>query len=192
MKAEDCIERQGEITSKFIQEKYGKSKQFRWIKGRMIIPVGYVAYEYPKYKRREVNKYVRKYSDIENCISYDVMKIHDGKCTSLPYVGDGRQRSFEIYRTKRQMCGNAQCLSISDMVCVHIKPCKGERNDTYRNLIILSKEVSELVGATNPVKIGKLLKDLQLTEEMKDKINKLRKHRELEEIQFEDYIGTKK
>lgn len=68
------IERQGEITSKFIQEKYGKSKQFRWIKGRMIIPVGYVAYEYPKYKRREVNKYVRKYSDIENCISYDVMK----------------------------------------------------------------------------------------------------------------------
>ena len=40
----------------------------------MIIPVGYVAYEYPKYKRREVNKYVRKYSDIENCISYDVMK----------------------------------------------------------------------------------------------------------------------
>ena len=36
-------------------------------------------------------------------------EIHDGKCTSLPYVGDGRQRSFEIYRTKRQMCGNAQC-----------------------------------------------------------------------------------
>jgi hypothetical protein len=31
-----------------------------------------------------------------------------------------------------------------------------------------------------------------LTEEMKEKINKLRKHRELEEIQFEDYIGTKK
>ena len=36
-------------------------------------------------------------------------EIHDGKCTSLPYVGDGRQRSFEIYHTKRQMCGNAQC-----------------------------------------------------------------------------------
>ena len=75
-------------------------------------------------------------------------------------------------------------------VCIsnHVRESE---NDTYRNLIILSKEVSELVGATNPVKIGKLLKDLQLTEEMKDKINKLRKHRELEEIQFEDYIGTK-
>ena len=96
------------------------------------------------------------------------------KCTSLPYVGDGRQRSFEIYRTKMAKCAvTHNALSISDMVCVHIKPCKGERNDTYRNLIILSKEVSELVGATNPVKIGKLLKDLQLTEEMKDKINKV-------------------
>ena len=28
--------------------------------------------------------------------------------------------------------------------------------------------------------------------EMQDKINKLREHRELEIIQFEDYIGTKK
>lgn len=68
------IEKQGEITSKYILDKYGKSKQCRWINGRMIVPVGYVSYEYPKYKRREVNKYVRKYSDDENCISFEVMK----------------------------------------------------------------------------------------------------------------------
>ena len=85
-----------------------------------------------------------------------------------------------------------EALSISDMVCEHIKPCKGERNDTYRNLIILSKDVSELVGATNEIKIRKLLQNLTLTVEMQEKINKLRKYRELEEIQFEDYIGTKK
>ena len=186
------IERQGEITSKFIQEKYGKSKQFRWIKGRMIIPVGYVAYEYPKYKRREVNKYVRKYSDIENCISYDVMKYMMENAHLYPTL-EMADNALSRYIAQKGKCAvTHNALSISDMVCVHIKPCKGERNDTYRNLIILSKEVSELIGATNPVKIGKLLTDLQLTEEMKDKINKLRKHRELEEIQFEDYMGTKK
>ena len=186
------IERQGEITSKFIQEKYGKSKQFRWIKGRMIIPVGYVAYEYPKYKRREVNKYVRKYSDIENCISYDVMKYMMENAHLYPTL-EMADNALSRYIAQKGKCAvTHNALSISDMVCVHIKPCKGERNDAYRNLIILSKEVSELIGATNPVKIGKLLTDLQLTEEMKDKINKLRKHRELEEIQFEDYIGTKK
>ena len=74
---------------------------------------------------------------------------------------------------------------------MHIKPCKGERNDTYRNLIILSKDVSELVDATENKIIKKLLQNLTLTVEMQEKINKLRKHRELEEIQFEDYIGTK-
>ncbi len=52
--------------------------------------------------------------------------------------------------------------------------------------------MSALVGATNDTKIKKLLKDLPMTEEMQNKINKLRKHRELEEIQFEDYTGTKK
>lgn len=146
----------------------------------MIIPVGYVSYKYPKYKRHEVNKYVRKYSDIENCISYDVMK----------YMVKNALSRYIVQKGKCAVTHNA--LSISDMVCVHIKPCKGERNDTYRNLIILSKAVSEVVRATNPEKIRKLLTDLDLTEEMKEKINKLRKHRELEEIQFEDYIGTKK
>ena len=120
-----------------IQEKYGKSKQFRWINGKMIIPVGYVSYEYPKYKRHEVNKYVRKYSDIENCISYDVMK----------YMVKNALSRYIVQKGKCAVTHNA--LSISDMVCVHIKPCKGERNDTYRNLIILSKAVSEVVRATN-------------------------------------------
>lgn len=64
-------------------------------------------------------------------------------------------------------------------------------NDTYRNLIILSKDVSKLVDATENKVIKKLLQNLTLTVEMQEKINKLRKHRELEEIQFEDYIGTK-
>ena len=56
----------------------------------------------------------------------------------------------------------------------------------------MSKEVSKLVGATKTTVIGKILADLPLTEEMQNKINKFRKHRELEEIQFENYIGTKK
>ena len=64
--------------------------------------------EYGKYKRREVNKYVRKYSDIENCISYDVMKYMMENAHLYPTL-EMADTLFEIYRTKRQMCGNAQC-----------------------------------------------------------------------------------
>ena len=185
------ITKTGEITSKFIQQKYGKSKQFRWIKGRMIIPVGYVAYEYPKYKRREVNKYVRKYSDIENCISYDVMKYMMGNAHLYPTL-EMADNALSRYIAQKGKCAvTHNALSITDMVCIHIKPCKGGRNDTYRNLIILSKDVSKLVDATENKVIKKLLQNLTLTVEMQEKINKLRKYRELEEIQFEDYIGTK-
>lgn len=186
------IERRGEITSKFIDEKYGKSKQLRWINGRIIIPVGYVAYEYPKYKRREVNKYVRKYSDIESCISFDVMKYMVESVHLYPTM-EMADNALSRYIAQKGKCAvTHNALTVSDMVCKHIKPCKGERNDTYRNLIILSAEVSDLVGATNSKMITKVLRSLPLTEEMQVKINKLRNHRELGPIQFEDYIDTKK
>jgi Retron-type reverse transcriptase len=186
------LERKGKIDSKFIQEKYGKSKQFRWLRGRMIIPIGYVAHEYPKYKRREVNKYVRKYSDIDNCISFDVMKYMTENAHSYPTL-EMADNALSRYIAQKGKCAvTHNALTISDMVCEHIKPCEGGRNDTYRNLIIMSKEVSKLIGETKPNVIEKVAVNLSLTEEMQTKVNKLRKHRELESIQFEDYIGTKK
>lgn len=186
------IERTGEITSKYIQDKYGMSKQFRWINKRMIIPIGYVAYDYPKYKRREVNKYVRKYSDVDNCINFDVMKYMMENAHLYPTL-EMADNALSRYIAQKGKCAVTHNeLTITDVVCMHIKPCNGERNDTYRNLIILSEEVSELVRKTKSETIEKVVKNLPLTIEMQDKINKLRKHRELEEIQFEDYIGTKK
>ncbi|MBR7084546.1 MAG: hypothetical protein IKI37_05160 [Oscillospiraceae bacterium] len=46
----------------------------RWIHGRPIIPVAYVQHEYPKYKRRKVNKYVLKNEaeyHVPNSISFE-------------------------------------------------------------------------------------------------------------------------
>lgn len=181
------IERQGDITSRYIQEKYGKSKQLRWIKGRVIVPAGYVSYEYPKYKRREVNKYVRKYSDIKNCISFDVMKYMMENAHLYPTL-EMADNALSRYISQKGKCAvTHEELTIADMVCEHIKPCKGERNDTYKNLIIVCRRVSELIGTTKSKAIKRLLEEMLLTEEMQNKINKLRKHRELEEIQFEDY-----
>lgn len=68
------LEKHGEFTSLFLKDRYGKSKRCRWIKGRVIVPVSYVQHIYPKFKRRDVNKYIPKYTDNENCISFNVMK----------------------------------------------------------------------------------------------------------------------
>ena len=71
------VEKSGEIRSRFIADNYGKSKQMRWIHDRPIIPFAYVQHEYPKYKRREVNKYVLKnYAEyhVPNSISFEIIR----------------------------------------------------------------------------------------------------------------------
>lgn len=186
------LKREGEITSKVIMERYGKSKQFRWMKGRMILPVGYVSYVYPKYKRRCVNKYLRKYSDTENCISFDVMRYMMENVNLYPTL-EMADNALSRYISQRGKCAvTHEPLMAQDMVCQHIKPTCKERNDTYRNLIIVSKDVSKLILAENDKTIRRHMKALNLNDEMLNKVNKLRNHRELKELQFEDYIGTKK
>ena len=88
---------------------------------------------------------MRKYSDIENCISFDVMKYMMENAHLYPTL-EMADNALSRYIAQKGKCAVTHtALSVSDMVCVHIKPCKGERDDTYRNLIILSKDVSEVV-----------------------------------------------
>ena len=83
----------------------------------MIIPVGYVSYEYPKYKRREVNKYVRKYSDIENCISFDVMKYMMENAHLYPTL-EMADNALSRYIAQKGKCAVTHtALSVSAMVC---------------------------------------------------------------------------
>lgn len=82
-------------------------------------------------------------------------------------------------------------LVIGDMRCLHIKHPKGERNDTYKNLILVSTEMARVITATDKEVLDKYLRGQRLTTEMQEKINKLRGYRDLEPIQFKDYIGAK-
>ena len=71
------VSKTGEISSSFISEKYGKSKQLRWIGTRVIVPVSYIQHVYPKYKRREVQKYVVKnYTEysVPDSINFEIVK----------------------------------------------------------------------------------------------------------------------
>lgn len=85
-----------------------------------MVSAGYVAYEYPKYKRREVNKYVRKYADIENCISYEVMKYMMENAHLYPTL-EMADNALSRYISQRGKCAvTHNALTVSDMVCQHI------------------------------------------------------------------------
>ncbi len=88
-------------------------------KGKNDYPCWICAYEYPKYKRREVNKYVRKYSDIENCISYDVMKYMMENAHLYPTL-EMADNALSRYIAQKGKCAvTHNALSISDRyVCI--------------------------------------------------------------------------
>ena len=139
-----------------------------------------------------MNKYVRKFDDGINCVSFDVMRYMIEHASDYPTL-EMADNAVSRYIAQKGKCAvTHEELSVGDMVCQHILPSNGERNDTYKNLILLSKPVSQLVLAESSRAIRSCLSKLSLTGEMQAKVNKLRGHRGLPAIQFEDYTDTKK
>lgn len=184
------MEKQGVFTSLFLKERYGKSKRCRWIKGRVIVPVSYVQHVYPKFKRRDVNKYLPKYTDNANCVSFDVMKYMMENADLFPNL-EMADNALSRYIAQKGKCAILHTeLVIGDMRCLHIKHPKGERNDTYKNLILVSYEMARVITSTDKETLAFYLRGQKLTSEMQEKINKLRGHRGLEPLQFKDYTDA--
>lgn len=180
------VEKHGETTM-FIDQKYGKSKQMRWIGKRPIVPVAYIQHEYPKYKRREVNKYVMK-SDAEykvpNSINFEIIRYlmeNAYKWESIEFADNMLSR----YIAQKGNCAVTQKpLYLHNMECHHIKPRNGGRseNNSYRNLVLLTTEVHRLITATKEDTIRKYLSFVNPNEKQLEKINKFRQHAGFEPI----------
>ena len=175
------VEKTGEIRSLYILEKYGKSKQMRWIGGRPLIPVAYVQHEYPKYKRREVNKYVLKDDyeyQVPNSVNFEIIRYlmeNAYKWESIEFADNMLSR----YIAQKGNCAvTHKPLYLHNMECHHIKPRKGGKaeNNSYSNLIILCTEAHRLITATNEDTIMKYILQLKLDQKQLEKVNKLRKH----------------
>ena len=181
------VEKHGEINSTFIKENYGESKQMRWIGRRPIIPIAYVQHEYPKYKRREVNKYVMKnYTEyqVPNSINFEIIRYlieNAYKWESIEFADNMLSR----YIAQKGNCAITQKpLYLHNMQCHHIIARKGGRSEDnrYKNLVILSTEAHRLITATREDTIRKYLDIIRPDEKQLGKINKLRKLAELEAI----------
>lgn len=178
------VKRTGEIRSKFIQQKYGKSTQMRWINGRPIIPVAYVQFVAPKYKRREVNKYARKeLVDYGDCTSFAIIKHLLSNAHLFPTI-EMADNALSRYIAQKGKCAiTGKPLFVHDMECHHIKPVATGRNDTYANLIYLSGDAHKLVTVTQGKTIQTYLQRMCLNEKQMEKVNKLRKQAGLTEIE---------
>ena len=53
----DGYKKQGELNNKYFKNRYGKSKQMRWIGDTPVVPLAYVQFKIPMRKSRKINPY---------------------------------------------------------------------------------------------------------------------------------------
>ena len=51
------LQKKGQITNRYIKEKYGTSREVRYLNGHAIVPIAYVQHRVPMDKKSRVNKY---------------------------------------------------------------------------------------------------------------------------------------
>lgn len=169
-----------------IKEKYGKSKELRYINGNALIPIGYVSHSPPIHKKKVVNKYtkdgreeIHKILEKVNIDMVHILMKNPIKNETIEY-NDNR---ISLYVAQMGKCAILKIpLLIERIHCHHKNPRKLGGNDNYSNLILLDIDMHKLVHSADFGHIVKLLKQYKLDKKQFSKLNKLRKLAENFEI----------
>ena len=172
------LEKKGKITNRYIQEKYGSSREIRFLGGHALVPIAYVQHRVPMDKKAKINKYTPEgreeiHKNLE-CVSmdtlYELMNSPCGK-QSVEY-NDNR---ISLYVAQYGKCAvTGQHLEANQVDCHHKIPLFMGGNDSYSNLVIVSDVVHILIHASAERTIRKYLNVLKPDKKQMKKLNKLR------------------
>lgn len=160
-------------------QKYGKSKQLRFISGQWILPFGYVQHRNPMCKKRKANIYTAEGRQgthdnlgVLNKWIASYMAENPVRGQSMEY-NDNRISLFAAQWGKCAITGR-EFLSPNEVHCHHKMPRSKGGGDEYANLTLVLKEVHTVIHATNPESISAYLSSLNLNPEQMKKLNQLR------------------
>lgn len=184
-KLENRIKKEGKLGKGFIRDRYGGSKQMRFVDGRPLCPIGYVQTKHPMYKRKNICKYTRegreeihKNLQINMRILWQLMRS-----TETTYNIEYADNRISLYAAQYGKCAvTGERLEYDEIHCHHIIPKSLGGTDRYSNLIIVHKDIHKLIHATRQETIETYLNKFVLDGKMLNKINKLRKNAKLPEI----------
>ena len=176
---EERIKKNGKIGEgcRYIRDRYGGSKQMRFVDGRPLCPIGYIQTREPMYKKKSICKYTPEgRAEIHRRLNIDVNILNRllqfKEWHESVEFADNR---ISLYTAQRGRCAvTGQILSYDEIHCHHITPRESGGTDRYDNLIILHSDVHRLVHAKQSETIAKYLKMLNLNCNMLKKVNRLR------------------
>ena len=171
------LSRQGTLRKGFIKEKYGESKQLRFLHGRPLIPVGYVHPKNAQHKRKSVNKYtpegrmpIHENLEIDTGTMLWLMR-NPVRSRTIEYA-DNR---ISLYAAQYGKCAVTGCdMKAHDIHCHHKVPISKGGTDEYANLVLVTNDVHILIHASNDNTIRSYLQILHLDKTKLEKLNILR------------------
>ena len=180
------LQRTGSISNRYIQEKYGKSREVRYLNGHAVVPVAYVQHRVPMDRKIRVNPYTpegrteihKNLTGLNLAVMNHLMNTPAGQ-QSVEY-NDNRIALYVAQKGKCAVSGIA--LDANQVDCHHKKPLSLGGDDSYQNLIIVSDAVHVLIHSSSERTIKKYLNDLQLNSKQLAKLNNLRKLAEMPQI----------
>lgn len=180
------LQRTGSISNRYIQEKYGRSREVRYLNGHAVVPIAYVQHRVPMDRKNRVNPYTpegrteihKNLAGLNLAVMNHLMNTPAGQ-QSVEY-NDNRIALYVAQKGKCAVSGIA--LDANQVDCHHKKPLSLGGDDSYQNLIIVSDAVHILIHSSSERTIKKYLNDLQLNSKQLAKLNNLRKLAEVPQI----------
>ncbi len=180
------LQRTGSISNRYIQEKYGRSREVRYLNGHAVVPIAYVQHRVPMDRKNRVNPYTlegrteihKNLAGLNLAVMNHLMNTPAGQ-QSVEY-NDNRIARYVAQKGKCAVSGIA--LDANQVDCHHKKPLSLGGDDSYQNLIIVSDAVHILIHSSSERTIKKYLNDLQLNSKQLAKLNNLRKLAEMPQI----------
>ncbi len=167
-------------TPKYIQQKYGNSRQIRFIgQDKVIVPIGYVSHRKVFSKARAINKYTQEGRELIHkkleCVNMNILHylMRNPVQNNSVEFNDNR---LSLYCAQQGKCAvSGKILEIGDIYCHHMIPKELGGKDDYKNLIIVSETIHKLIHAKNQDTIFRLLKEVNLSQKQIKKLNQLRR-----------------
>ena len=171
------VSRKGTLRNGFIKDKYGKSKQLRFLHERPIVPVGAVQQKNAQNKRKSINKYTAEGRELIHknlAINTEAMLYlmrNPVMGRSIEYA-DNRISLFAAQYGKCAITGLP--MEVHEIHCHHKVPVSKGGTDEYANLILITEAVHVIIHATSETIIKQYLNNIQLDDSKLEKLNKLR------------------
>lgn len=180
------LQRTGSISNRYIQEKYRRSREVRYLNGHAVVPIAYVQHRVPMDRKIRVNPYTpegrteihKNLAGLNLAVMNHLMNTPAGQ--QSVECNDNRIALYVAQKGKCAVSGIA--LDANQVDCHHKKPLSLGGDDSYQNLIIVSDAVHVLIHSSSERTIKKYLNDLQLNSKQLAKLNNLRKLAEMPQI----------